>query len=330
MVTWKVFNGTPSEWNSLSSTLVGWNMFQSYQWGEYKKGFGWRVVRLAGYEQDRPVLSIQAFVKPLPMSAAVVWVPGGLSGDLKYFNNNLSQALKTELGFKFIVIRLGFHRPHTNSDQELLKTQGFVPAKTKLTSGQTLWWNIKASLEELKQGLTPNWRHNLNRFEKRKLTVKRLSTQDIGTISALLGGMKDIKGIDSSHSFAELEALFKNFGDNFRVYLCTDQQGEPLAVRGAIYFNSTGWDTIAATNSLGRKNYASYGLLWFLISDLKSLGIDKYDLMGIDKLGNTGVYNFKKGTGALETQHLCEWDWTNLFPLRVLLNIYFKRKRNGI
>ena len=65
-----------------------------------------------------------------------------------------------------------------------------------------------------------------------------------------------------------------------------------------------GFDILAATNSEGRKVYASYGVFWEIIKYFKLSKLKNYDLSGIDEINNKGVYNFKKGTGSVIVKYL--------------------------
>jgi lipid II:glycine glycyltransferase (peptidoglycan interpeptide bridge formation enzyme) len=73
---------------------------------------------------------------------------------------------------------------------------------------------------------------------------------------------------------------------------------------------------LAATTEIGRRLYASYALVWQLLQHCQKLGVIEYDFMGIDPKNNSGVYNFKKGTGAEFIEYLGEWDWATSNILR--------------
>ena len=45
-----------------------------------------------------------------------------------------------------------------------------------------------------------------------------------------------------------------------------------------------------------------------------------YDLNGVNPSANLGVYNFKKGTGAKLIEEIGEFEWSNNFILKSLVN----------
>ena len=50
--------------------------------------------------------------------------------------------------------------------------------------------------------------------------------------------------------------------------------------------------------------------------------------MSVDPVNNQGVYNFKKGTGALFTKYLGEWEWSNNLLYKWLVNFAIRRTRS--
>ena len=86
---------------------------------------------------------------------------------------------------------------------------------------------------------------------------------------------------------------------------------------------------MAATTVIGRNTYSSYMLFWELTKKCKSLGVLNYDMGGIDKVNNKGVYHFKKRTGAKEIRYLGEFEMTTGIITRIAINcIIFFRKSN--
>jgi lipid II:glycine glycyltransferase (peptidoglycan interpeptide bridge formation enzyme) len=65
----------------------------------------------------------------------------------------------------------------------------------------------------------------------------------------------------------------------------------------------------------------SYALCWELFNRCQSLGCNNFDFNGVDPENNMGVYNFKKGTGARLVETLGEFEYSNNFVMKNLVNI---------
>ena len=128
--------------------------------------------------------------------------------------------------------------------------------------------------------------------------------------------MESYKGLKEQFSRQELVSIFQKFTDKIVLYRSEDENGTIVALRGCMILDRFGWDLFAATNVIGRNLYASYVLLWEILKHCQRAGVKNYDLMGVDPVKNSGVYNFKKGTGASSVKYLGEWDWESVQGLR--------------
>jgi lipid II:glycine glycyltransferase (peptidoglycan interpeptide bridge formation enzyme) len=99
------------------------------------------------------------------------------------------------------------------------------------------------------------------------------------------------------------------------------------AIRGAVIRGNKAIDIFAAANSFSRKHYLTYGLCWELVNRCKSMGCVDFDFNGVDPKNNMGVYNFKKGTGAKLVETLGEFEYSNSFIMKKLVN-FASRWRN--
>jgi lipid II:glycine glycyltransferase (peptidoglycan interpeptide bridge formation enzyme) len=61
-------------------------------------------------------------------------------------------------------------------------------------------------------------------------------------------------------------------------------------------------------------------LLFELFKKAKELGIEEYDMTGIDPLENPTVFGFKNGLRAKNVEKLGAWDLTNSNIISFLLN----------
>jgi len=96
--------------------------------------------------------------------------------------------------------------------------------------------------------------------------------------------------------------------------------GEIVGLRAYLYFGNKAIDFWAATDKVGRSNYTSYILLFNLLLDAKELGVETYDMSGIDPKNNQSVYAFKNGLRAMVIEKLGEWEVSNSKLLSFLIN----------
>ena len=118
-----------------------------------------------------------------------------------------------------------------------------------------------------------------------------------------------------------INKLSKN---DIKFFECRNDKNYLISIRivGIKFFK--GFDILAATNSEGRKVYASYGIFWEIIKYFKYLKLQNYDLSGVDEKNNKGVYNFKKGTGA--NLILCQGEWeTAKIPLMCKIISFYQK-----
>ncbi len=87
--------------------------------------------------------------------------------------------------------------------------------------------------------------------------------------------------------------------DKFIITLA-EMGGQPVAGHVASILGDTCVYLLGASNNVGRKLNAAYLLQWQVIEMAKAAGCRWYDLGGIDKQTNPGVYRFKQRMGGHE------------------------------
>ena len=252
-----------------------------------------------------------------------------LSDEL-YINwiNDLQKTVTSTIGLKFAYMRLFSYLDDSNKLRKLLHNNSWEPCKYKRFSGQTMKLDLSLPIDQLYKNLSKNWRHNLKRSKKYKLQISRWDNPDPKKIREIYASLEKIKGLREVYSVDELTSMFEAFGDSITVYQCHTANDELVSLRGCVSSGNSGWDWFAATTETGRKNYASYALCWALLKHCNEVGIKYYDFMGADPDSNPGVYNFKKGTGALFTKYLGEWEWSNNLLYKWLVNFAIRRTRS--
>jgi lipid II:glycine glycyltransferase (peptidoglycan interpeptide bridge formation enzyme) len=174
--------------------------------------------------------------------------------------------------------------------------------RSKAAHYQTLWLDISTSLETIRKGFKRKWRNHLNAAEKKNLSIDSEITED--TLAWFLKGYlqdrmeKHYAGAGlrfSAHLFS------KSHEQNDLVLLKAVQQKKTIAAVALIKHGQCATYQIGWTTTAGRAVSAHHFLLWEAIKLLKDSGITYIDLGGINPISATGVTEFKRNMGAIET-----------------------------
>jgi lipid II:glycine glycyltransferase (peptidoglycan interpeptide bridge formation enzyme) len=318
MVEWQKFDDSQSEWNSLLAEMPFFSIYQSYEWGEIKKNDGWKIIRLV--DQNKKSMA-QILYKKLPFNIFFFWCPGGVLGeelevDFRY--------LKRELKFSFYYFRVSFHDFKLALDK-IFKSNYTKPTYS-LNSNQCMILNLSPSSEELLMAMSSNWRHNLKRFEKKKINVERWDRPNALELYEYYNKFEKMKGLSRQHSLNSIQGVIEKFQERLVILKASNENGELLALRGYLYMGDRALDWYAITTDLGRVFYASNGVCWLTLLDAKARGIKVYDFSGVDPVNNVGVYNFKKGTGAKLVNYPGEYETSSVNLVNFLINLLMKYK----
>jgi len=331
VVVWTVVNHK-SEWQDLLSECKLNSYLQMWDWGEYKSYSGWTPIRIVGYQDSDIKVMAQLLVRYYPLKLGVVWIPGGVVGELALWTESLLDAVKEFTKLNYLILKINDMRKKSGHDELLLENRGWSRSKSPLSTGLSLEWNIDKTESTIQSKLTKNWRHNLKRSNKYGLSFELWEQSNISDIRSLYEEMEQFKGLTQQFSFMEIKNIIEIMKDNLLLFRCFDEEKQLVAIRACIIVEDKAWDIMAVTGKNARKNYASYGLFWELIRECISKGVRWYDLGGVDPEKNRGVWNFKRGTGAEPIKYLGEWEYSNSQMFLIIVNfmIKFKSKLNPL
>ena len=156
------------------------------------------------------------------------------------------------------------------------------------------------------------------------LTIEQWNNPDVGRMAAVYREMEEIKGLGPQHREADLRAMIASLGERLLVFRCVGANDDLLAFRAGGIFGDQAWDLLAAATRAARKVYASHATLWALLDECRKRGVRSYDLGGADPIGNKGVFDFKRGTGARIVEYLGEWEWASVPLLAPTVGLLMK------
>lgn len=330
-MTWRLLDEEEARrrWDALLLEFPDQTVFQTCDWAAYKRNMGWTALFFLAEETGgRARAMALVLAKLYPLKTAVVWCRGGPVGEPVLWNRELRESVKQALGAARLFFRLSSCRKLAPAEASALAAAGWRKPPTLLGGGRTIWVDLDRPAGESLSALSSNWRHNLNRGQK-KNAVRAWTDASPAALAEIYESMQDYKAIAVQHTAEDLRALFKNLGARIALLRCDDEAGRPIAFRAAAINGDWAWDLLAASTPEGRKRYASYALLWALLQRCRELGARRYDLTDVDPVGIKGVYDFKKGTGGQEVELLGEWDWASSPLLRWGANWMIGRKKRA-
>lgn len=319
MPTWKAFSDEEARvaWDQALARFGDCSPFQSYAWGEYRRGLGWRPYRWAAFnEQNEIVALLQAYLRRHRFGIGMLWSEGGPVGDLSVCDENLQSTIRETVGLKRIYCRFRCDQPRAVPKVLQLKAQGWNVPWAGINSGYTAILDLKSE----EKGVTRNWRANVRRAEKNNLVTHQWLNPTAEAIHSAFLSMEKAKGLEEQHSREEIEQLLEKAGHQLILYRSDDERGELMTLAGALVFATQANLWLFATTQQGRKSRASYLAFSALVQHCKEVGVTSYDLGGIDPVNNAGVSAFKQDSGGTPVELLGEWDWATQPWLRWLGN----------
>jgi hypothetical protein len=177
-----------------------------------------------------------------------------------------------------------------------MNEEGFVPGGTGPRQ-RTMLIDLTPPLEQLRKGLDQKWRNHLNRGERNGLEIVE-GTEDrlIEQFLVPYQEMISRKGLSEPGDIQSFRAIQRALPERqkMRVFLassegevCTGAIASLLGERGIYHFGATG--------NKGMKTKAAYVLQWRIMQWLKQRNCTTYDLHGVNRASNPGVYEFKSG-----------------------------------
>ena len=105
-----------------------------------------------------------------------------------------------------------------------------------------------------------------------------------------------------------------------QIFICSIND-EPLSAMVTSVIGKTGIYLLGGTSKKGLELSSSYLLQWEVIKWMKAHGLTQYDLGGIDKEENPGVYTFKSGMGGEEISYLSGLEASENWLSKLILKV---------
>jgi peptidoglycan pentaglycine glycine transferase (the first glycine) len=326
-------------WRQHLAVLSNPHVLQSWEWGQVKDQTGWRAERYtlcAGetpraafqflWRQAAPMLPIR--VGYIPKGPLVDW------NDLDLVDALLQQIEQTahRLGCLFVKIDPDV-REDTTAGKLVLHALGrrgwrFSPEQIQFqnTALTELPSNEAALLDAMKQ----KWRYNIRLAERRGITVREGTAQDLAAFYDLYGETGQRDGF-LVRPFSYYQSTWQTFLAAQRdptnpaggVLLLAEHADDPQPVAGLflLRYGERAWYFYGASSERHRRDMPNYLLQWHALRWAQEQGCTVYDWWGAPTdLHNAddpmqGVWQFKQGFGAEFQPHIGAWDFPVSLPL---------------
>ena len=193
---------------------------------------------------------------------------------------------------------------------------------------RTFVLDLRPSLAELRAALRRSWRTNLNKSERRGLTLERGTDASLyGEFLALYDEMRGRKGFPESvdpYAFREVQERLPE-KHKLQVWLAR-HEGVPVTGAVATVHGAHAIELFLANSDRALSVQSAFFTLWRQIEALKELGVTSLDLGGIDPDANPGGYRFKKGLSGRDVTFAGHFEAGESLASRLLLHIVRKAK----
>jgi len=301
-----------TDWNRFLESHPNAHLLQLGEWGELKKDFGWKPVRLVLDDET----GAQILFRRLPLGLTLGYMPKPAysvqrSAVSEQFWKEVDTVCREQ---KAIFLKV---EPDLWADTSL--ALGRVPERAEgrvrvsphdIQPPRTIIIDIKDDEETILGRMKQKCRYNSRLAEKKGVTVR--TWDDIPGFHAMIQvtGGRDGFGVHSLEYYQRAYELFHPNG--ICELLVAEYEGRPLAALMVFAHGSRAWYVYGASNDQERNRMPAYLLQWEAIRWAKARGCEEYDLWGVpdedeDALerdfetrndGLWGVYRFKRGFGG--------------------------------
>lgn len=329
---------TKEQWRAIFDTFPEANFLQSWEWGDVQSQLGHKVIRLAIFDDKKPVGLISGFVRNAKRGRYLE-IPGGplIDWSIKQLACRATEKMQ-QLGrdHRCVFVRFRPQQLNSNEHREQLATLGAVLSPMHLTADHTSVINITKSPEELLTAMRQQTRYEVRRAEKQGIIVS-WSRDDvtIATFHRTQAETASRQGfIPPSATF--LQACMDGMGNSARLYKA-EKDGQLLNLGLVFFYGNEAVYYEAASTPEARKLPGAYGIIWQAIRDAQALGLEQFNLWGIAPPNRpdhrfAGVTTFKRGFGGEDVSFVPAHDFVLSKPRYTINKMIeeFRKKKRGL
>jgi len=294
-------------WDGLVEELCG-HPLQLWGWGEVKAAHNWRVERVRVTDGERVIGIAQILYRPLPGGLRFAYVPRGpvvTGGNEQIVLDAIAPHTKRQRAIMLTV------EPHW---REYSPRNGWKQSMQTILIPRTLIIDLNKSLDELMVSISRKRRYDIRRGTQQAHSIKRVKTEQELKQCLDIYRATATRARFSLHGDEYYKDIFHQLGENCFVSAVFDDQGNVMSFSWTAISGSIGFELYGGSSEAGNKLMANYALKWWVIQQLKLLGIKQYDLNG---LMNDGISHFKRSFSDHEDQLVGTYE-KSLSPLSIV------------
>jgi lipid II:glycine glycyltransferase (peptidoglycan interpeptide bridge formation enzyme) len=292
------------DWNKFLENHPNAHLLQMGEWGELKKNFGWKPVRIINNE-----VGAQILFRRLPLGLTIGYMPKlVMSDELQETRNEFWREVDSACRQNHAIFLKV--EPDSWESSSLVTHPLFLVSLHNIQPPRTIVISIKDNEETILAKMKPKCRYNIRLAEKKGVTIR--TWDDIPAFHEMMTvtGGRDNFGVHSLEYYQRAYELFHSKGTC--ELLVAEYEGKPLASLMVFANGKRAWYVYGASNDHERNRMPTYLLQWEAIRWAKARGSEEYDLWGVpDENEETleanfesrhdglwGVYRFKRGFGG--------------------------------
>ena len=322
-------------WDSLVCRVVGGNILQSFQWGEFKSRAGWSPVRVALYRSGVPVVAAQFLFRSSPIGR-IAYVPRGpivADGEEALLPDFFDEVHRIARRMGAFYLKVEPEWPDRPESVQQISVLGFRPSDP-IQPRSTLLLDLRVEEGALAASLNPRTRYNIGLAARRGVEVSVVGENELEEFYRLLEGTSN-RSHFPIHSLDYYQSLWKSLAPRGQAHLLTARyQGETLSTVMLLTMGTSAYYMYGGSSTNHRNLKPSDLLQWEAIRWAKKQGCQTYDFWGIpDEVGRQvtarqdaqidvstgaradpsrdlwGVYQFKRGFGGQPVRYVGAWDY---------------------
>jgi lipid II:glycine glycyltransferase (peptidoglycan interpeptide bridge formation enzyme) len=304
-----------AQWSGYASELADYSIYQTWAYQQVRAESDRQEVRriIIKDENGEAVLMCHLRIKAIrPLGIRIGYVQSGPlmlreRGELDCLPDALKQLRDSCSRMSINTLRVV---PNLRNDEVgkkiggLLEFSGFKKSP-RVAPYHTFIVSLKEPEEEILARIHRESRRILKKAEKMPIEVRQGTSHEFfGILENLYAGAKErkgFKGLDSAEYAKTQQMLAQN---DKAIVLIAFYDGQPVTAHATTHFGTTAVPILTASNETGLRCGTSYLLWWRAYLIAKSLGMERYDLGGVDPNKNRKGYLFKKRMGGEETFYM--------------------------
>lgn len=334
MLAWNLYEGTAEDWNASLSLAQDRNIFQSYEWGQYKDSAKLRTRRYIAFNEKGNICGMcQISIRQLPLGLHFIWSAGG---PIFQFKDTKLDSIKDLISSLFEKIHKDYTRSLIRLHSHVSSTPNlafkFNQAATrpifKLNTGFSIKFDVQ-NIPDFRLHMTSKHRYYTKKSSGANIEwINGNGDINLNYLTTLHKEMVENKNIAAIAASKNELMRMRDFLPNNLSVLTGLIDGAPVTSCLTLEFEGVVFYMVAATGNKGRLESAAYAMVEKLFLQLQERNMTSFDFAGVDPItkGAAGVNHFKMGFGDNLIEHLGEWESSSSEMVRIALNFAIRLK----